>query len=193
MYDDTWQHCILEFVAEKTDTTYVIEGMSQWDILYDQLPKSPHVLRVSHSKDGGLPVHKVVLNRFNLSNLPLIYTPFILRNVEYMGVNATLTWMREVMSDLFPESRRYIEGYRIESEKIKKGRGQNRDVYLLRTLNAWKAKTTVPHLQEYLWRNWFKMIGEGAIGIMPRSSPGARKRLATFTGSFTIKACHPKK
>lgn len=191
--DTSGYFCRLRYKSVKTGEVYTVEGISQRDIVLKQIPASNHTLRFSSvDTQDGVPLHQIEMRSFTLSNFPLIYIPMVLRAVPLSGTGVVLEFMKSVMIDVFPESRAYVYGHQIPSDKIKLRKGKNRDVFIKRTLKAWNTKTSVPALEEYLWRKWLEIIGDGALGVMKRSSPGARQRLATFTSEFTRKSQHPR-
>lgn len=179
--------CELEFRSRKTGDGYTVAGITQRDII-DQLAASPHVLNSGIMGTG----YWFDLKAFNLTNFPLVYSPFVLRSVNLSGIDTVRDWMKSVMIDLFPESIPYVEGHKIEPYHLKGGR-DNRHVFFMRILRSWDSKRTSAAMQRYLWRRWFETTGSAIVDVMPRGAPSSHKKLATFTSQYTISVRHPEK
>ncbi len=186
-------YCRLSIKSMETGEVITTEGKSQVDLMTRMLPDAAAI--ESHVKamdDDGTPHHKIIVEKYTVKNFVLFYAPFILRTVEYSGVHTCLEYMKDVLQDVFAEARPLVMGMAVDSSRVKYRGFKNTSTYLIRMIRAWDGMGKPSDLEEYIWARWLEVIGDGAIGIMPRGAPTPANKVATFVSDYTRNARYPK-
>ncbi len=189
----TGYYCRLSVKSKETGEVITTEGLSQVDLMTRMLPDAAAIeSHLISMDDDGTPHHKIIVEKYTVKNFALFYAPFIMRTVENSGVHTCLKYMKDVLEDVFAEARPLVMGQAVESSRVKHRGFRNTSTYLIRMLRAWDEMAKPLDLEEYVWARWLEVIGDGAIGLMPRGAPTPATRVATFVSDYTRNARYPR-